>query len=68
MVSAGGSSGLQLNLATQGRWQTGSSFEPFVLVTALEQGHQPRDDLRFRPHDTSLPSDVATILSTDEGR
>jgi len=29
------------NLATQGQRQPGSSFKPFTLVTALEQGHSP---------------------------
>src|SRR5215212_9002442 len=29
------------NLATQGQRQPGSSFKPFTLVTALQQGHSP---------------------------
>ncbi len=67
MVSAGGSSGLQLNLATQGRWQTGSSFEPFVLAAALKHGISPDTAYASGPTTLSLPSGVATILSTDEG-
>ncbi len=31
----------KLNLATQGRRQAGSSFKPFVLATALDQGISP---------------------------
>jgi penicillin-binding protein 1A len=32
----------QFNLAVQGERQTGSSFKPFVLTTALEQGISPQ--------------------------
>ncbi|HEX2701778.1 MAG TPA: PBP1A family penicillin-binding protein [Acidimicrobiales bacterium] len=33
------------NLATQGKRQPGSSFKPFVLLTALEEGFSPNDTI-----------------------
>ena len=33
------------NLATQGKRQPGSSFKPFVLLTALEEGYSPNDTI-----------------------
>ena len=41
MVGGSISPALQFNLATQGRWGTGSAFKPFVLVAALERGISP---------------------------
>ena len=37
----------QFNLAVQGERQPGSSFKPFVLATALKQGHLAGDDVRL---------------------
>jgi penicillin-binding protein 1A len=37
------------NLATNGRRQPGSSFKPFTLVTALENGHTPTDVYESAP-------------------
>ena len=37
------------NLATQGRRQPGSSFKPFTLVTALEQGRSPDEVFTSAP-------------------
>ena len=37
------------NLATNGHRQPGSSFKPFTLVTALEQGHSPDEVFTSAP-------------------
>jgi penicillin-binding protein 1A len=39
----------QFNLAVQGERQPGSSFKPFVLATALEQGISPATSLESKP-------------------
>ena len=39
----------QFNLAVQGERQPGSSFKPFVLTTALEQGISPATTLDSKP-------------------
>jgi penicillin-binding protein 1A len=39
----------QFNLAVQGERQPGSSFKPFVLTTALEQGIAPSTTLESKP-------------------
>jgi penicillin-binding protein 1A len=39
----------QFNLAVQGQRQTGSSFKPFVLATAVEQGISPSSVLTSEP-------------------
>jgi penicillin-binding protein 1A len=44
----------QFNLAVQGERQPGSSFKPFVLATALEQGISPATMLTSRPQVISL--------------
>jgi penicillin-binding protein 1A len=41
----------QFNLAVQGRRQPGSSFKPFVLATALEQGIAPQTSFVSQPID-----------------
>ena len=43
----------QFNVAAQGGRQTGSSFKPFVLVTALEQGVSPEQPFESGP--VSIP-------------
>jgi penicillin-binding protein 1A len=59
-VRAMGSSGTyqhaQYNLAAQGHRQPGSSFKPFVLITALKQGVNPYStSYTSKPLDLSLP-------------
>jgi penicillin-binding protein 1A len=44
----------QFNLAVQGERQPGSSFKPFVLATALEQGISPATELVSKPLTISL--------------
>ncbi len=44
----------QFNLAVQGERQPGSSFKPFVLATALEQGISPATMLTSKPQVISL--------------
>jgi penicillin-binding protein 1A len=44
----------QFNLAVQGERQPGSSFKPFVLATALDQGISPSTTLESRPVTISL--------------
>jgi penicillin-binding protein 1A len=44
----------QFNLAVQGERQPGSSFKPFVLTTALEQGIAPSSTLESHPVTISL--------------
>ena len=44
----------QFNLAVQGERQPGSSFKPFVLATALEQGISPATVLVSKPQVISL--------------
>jgi membrane peptidoglycan carboxypeptidase len=48
----------QFNLVTQGRRQPGSSFKPFALVAALEQGVDP--DTKFVSEKKSYQVDVGT--------
>jgi 1A family penicillin-binding protein len=43
----------QFNVAAQGGRQTGSSFKPFVLITALEQGVSPEQTFESGP--VSIP-------------
>ena len=46
----------QFNVAVQGRRQTGSSFKPFVLITALEQGISPEQTYECAPATLALPN------------
>lgn len=49
MVGGKGFGTYKFNLAVQGRRQPGSSFKPFVLITALEKGISP-----LKPYETTL--------------
>src|SRR4029077_11211214 len=44
----------QFNLAVQGERQPGSSFKPFVLATALDQGIAPSSVFESKPVTISL--------------
>ena len=48
------------NLATQGHRQPGSSFKPFTLVTALEQGHSPDQVFTSAPQEIPFKAEVPT--------
>ena len=56
----------QFNLAVQGERQPGSSFKPFVLATALEQGISPATVLVSKPLTISL-GDRNWYVSNYEG-
>ncbi|MGZ8695030.1 MAG: PBP1A family penicillin-binding protein, partial [Gaiellaceae bacterium] len=45
----------QFNLAVQGEQQPGSSFKPFVLADALDQGVAP--ETTFKSHELDIPFD-----------
>jgi penicillin-binding protein 1A len=46
------------NLATQGHRQPGSSFKPFTLITALEQGHSPDQVFTSAPQELPYKAEV----------
>jgi penicillin-binding protein 1A len=46
------------NLATNGRRQPGSSFKPFTLVTALEQGRSPEEVFTSAPQNIPYTVEV----------
>ncbi|MDQ2671255.1 MAG: transglycosylase domain-containing protein, partial [Actinomycetota bacterium] len=48
----------QFNLVTQGRRQPGSSFKPFALIAALEQGIDP--DTKYDSEEKEYEVDVGT--------
>ncbi len=48
------------NLATQGQRQPGSSFKPFTLVTALEQGRSPDETFTSAPQELPFKAQVPT--------
>ena len=57
----------QFNLAVQGERQPGSSFKPFVLATALEQGVAPGTTLRLEADHAVPRRDVPGRCSNYEG-
>jgi penicillin-binding protein 1A len=62
MASSGGSEAYgssQFNLAAQGSRQPGSSFKPFVLMTAVDQGIDP--DSTYYPAPGSISLDIGAL-------
>ena len=60
MASSASYEDSQFNLAAQGRRQPGSSFKPFVLTTAVDQGIDPDSTYYPAPSSISIPRTSAT--------
>ena len=54
------------NLATQGQRQPGSSFKPFTLVTALEQGRSPDETFTSAPQEIPFKAEVPAKHGKDK--
>jgi len=57
----------KLNLATQGPRQAGSSFKPFVLASAIEQGISISKTYESRPAVIRLPGGPWTVNNAEGG-
>ena len=53
----------QFNLAVQGQRQTGSSFKPFVLTSALEQGISPQTVFESEPTTINLGDKLWSVAN-----
>ena len=56
----------QFNRATQARRQTGSSFKPFVYLTALENGYSPTDLILDAPFVLDQGADLPKWKPSDD--
>lgn len=57
----------QFNVAVQGRRQPGSSFKPFVLATALEQGINPEQAYKSGPVKLRVGSQIWSVTGSHSG-
>jgi penicillin-binding protein 1A len=67
MASSVGYDASQFNLAAQGKRQPGSSFKPFVLATAIDQGMDPDSTSYSAPSTITLTPDPYTSWTVSGG-
>ena len=67
MASSGTYDDRQFNLAAQGKRQPGSSFKPFVLMTAVDQGADPDSTFYAAPSTITLQPDAFSAPWTVSG-
>ncbi len=57
----------QFNVAVQGRRQPGSSFKPFVLATALEEGISPEESYKSGPVKLKVGNQTWSVTGAHSG-